>query len=50
MSYNVEDATHCSEGVAELMSCEDSLKTPYRNPQEPLKNLKENLKKYLKKS
>ena len=34
MSYNVEDATHCSEGVAELMSCEDSLQKPLRNPQE----------------
>ena len=33
MSCNAEDARHCSEGVAELMSCEDSLKKPrLRNP------------------
>ena len=30
MSCNAENATHCSEGVAELMSCEDSLKKPLK--------------------
>ena len=52
MSCNVEDAKHCSEGVAELMSCEDSLKKPLRSPKEtpeeiPKKNIKKPLKKTL---
>ena len=42
MSCNAEDATRCSEGVAELMSCEDSLK-------KQLKTLKKPRKKHPKK-
>ena len=45
MSCNAEDATRCSEGVAELMSCEDSLKKPYRNPKNPPKETPSTLQK-----